>query len=177
LPGGTLVRKIHTKRYEKQVPGHQIQVDVKFLKFDGKDGKPVKRYQYIAIDDDALKAVVSYAKERRIGGRPIAELQGLQWMLADCANHLAAARALGLAAARLRGGKQRHAKEGAHAKLFASEAAWRIADRALKIHGGYSHCRDYPLERYFRDLLVFRIYEGSSELRRTIISRDRIGPS
>ncbi|PTM51505.1 hypothetical protein C8P69_110173 [Phreatobacter oligotrophus] len=51
LPGGTRVRKVHTKRYEKQVPGHQIQFEVKFLKFDGKDGKPVKRYQYAAIDD------------------------------------------------------------------------------------------------------------------------------
>jgi transposase len=51
LPGGTRVRKIHTQRYQKQVPGHQIQVDVKFLKFEGKDGKPVKRYQYTAIDD------------------------------------------------------------------------------------------------------------------------------
>ena len=133
--------------------------------------------QATGIADAALTVVVSYAKERRIGGRPIAELQGLQLMLADCANDLAAARALGLASVRLRGGKQRHATESAHAKPFASEAAWRIADRALKIHGGYSHCRDYPLERYFRDLLVFRIYEGSSELRRTIISRDLIGPS
>ena len=58
------------------------------------------------------------------------------------------------------------------AKLYASEAAWRIADRALQIHGGYGYTRDFPLERYLRDLRIFRVYEGSSEIQRTIIARD-----
>lgn len=120
----------------------------------------------------ALEAAVAYAKDRQISGKPIADFQGLQWMLADSANDLAAARALGYAAARLRGIGARYASESAHAKLFASEAAWRIADRALQIHGGYGYCRDFPLERHLRDLRIFRIYEGSSEIQRTIIARE-----
>ena len=128
--------------------------------------------QATGIAEAALQAAVSYARERRVGGHPIADFQGLQWMLADCANDLAAARALGLAAARLRGTGARYSSESAHAKLFASEAAWRIADRALRIHGGYGYCRDFPLERYLRDLRIFRIYEGSSEIQRTIIARE-----
>ena len=114
---------------------------------------------------------MAYAKARQVGGHPIADFQGLQWMLADSANDLAAARALGLAAARLRGTGVRYSTESAHAKLFASEAAWRIADRALQIHGGYGYTRDFPLERHLRDLRIFRIYEGSSEIQRTIIAR------
>ena len=127
--------------------------------------------QATGIADAALRAAVAYARERQVGGHPIADFQGLQWMLADCANDLAAARALGLAAARLRGTGARYSSESAHAKLFASEAAWRIADRALQIHGGYGYCRDFPVERHLRDLRIFRIYEGSSEIQRSIIAR------
>ena len=127
--------------------------------------------QATGIAEAALNAAIAYARERQVGGHPIADFQGLQWMLADSANDLAAARALGLIAARLRGTGARYSSESAHAKLFASEAAWRIADRALQIHGGYGYCRDFPLERYLRDLRIFRIYEGSSEIQRTIIAR------
>jgi len=128
--------------------------------------------QATGIAAAALDAATAYAKERRVSGNPIADFQGLQWMLADSANDLAAGRALGYAAARLRGTGKRYSTESAHAKLFASEAAWRIADRALQIHGGYGYCRDFPLERYLRDLRIFRIYEGSSEIQRTIIARE-----
>lgn len=131
--------------------------------------------QATGIAAAALAAAVGYAKERRVGGQAIAEFQGLQWMLADCANDLAAARALGYAAARLRGTGARYSSESAHAKLFATEAAWRIADRALQIHGGYGYCRDFPMERYLRDLRIFRIYEGSSEVQRNIIARELLG--
>lgn len=133
--------------------------------------------QATGIAAAALDAAIVYAKERQVGGHPIAVFQGLQWMLADSANDLAAARALGLAAARLRGTGARYSSESAHAKLFASEAAWRIADRALQIHGGYGYCRDFPLERYLRDLRIFRIYEGSSEIQRTIIARELLALS
>lgn len=128
--------------------------------------------QATGIADAALKAAISYAKEREIGGHPIGDFQGLQWMLADCATELAAARALGLQAAAKRGSGERYSSESAYAKLYASEAAWRIADRALQIHGGYGYTKDFPLERYLRDLRIFRIYEGSSEIQRTIIARD-----
>ncbi|GLQ06302.1 acyl-CoA dehydrogenase family protein [Sneathiella chinensis] len=127
--------------------------------------------QATGIADAALKAAVSYAKERQVGGHPIGDFQGLQWMLADSAMELEAARALAMQAAVKRGTGERYSTESAYAKLYASEAAWRIADRALQIHGGYGYTRDFPLERYLRDLRIFRIYEGSSEIQRTIIAR------
>lgn len=127
--------------------------------------------QATGIADAALKAAISYAKERKVGGRAIGEFQGLQFMLADCATELAAARALSMQAAVKRGTGARYSTESAFAKLYATEAAWRIADRALQIHGGYGYTRDFPLERYLRDLRIFRIYEGSSEIQRTIIAR------
>lgn len=128
--------------------------------------------QATGIARAALDAAVSYAKEREVSGRPISSFQGLQWMLADSATELAAARALSLQAARKRGTGERYSSDSAFAKLYASEAAWRIADRALQIHGGYGYTRDFPLERYLRDLRIFRIYEGSSEIQRTIIARE-----
>ena len=128
--------------------------------------------QATGIAAAALEAAVAYAKERKVSGHPIADFQGLQWMLADMATDLAAARALGYQAARKRGTGERYSRESAFAKLHASEAAWRIADKALQIHGGYGYTADFPLERYLRDLRIFRIYEGSSEIQRTIIARD-----
>ncbi|QYX56235.1 acyl-CoA dehydrogenase family protein [Roseovarius sp. SCSIO 43702] len=127
--------------------------------------------QATGIAAAAQAAAISYAKERKVGGHPIADFQGLQWMLADNATELAAARALAMQAAVKRGSGERYSTESAFAKLYASEAAWRIADRALQIHGGYGYTRDFPLERYLRDLRIFRIYEGSSEIQRTIIAR------
>lgn len=127
--------------------------------------------QATGIASAALEMAISYAKERKVGGHPIADFQGLQWMLADSATDLAAARALAMQAAVKRGTGARYSSESAFAKLFASEAAWRIADRALQIHGGYGYTRDLPLERYMRDLRIFRIYEGSSEIQRNIIAR------
>ncbi|MDF1610296.1 acyl-CoA dehydrogenase family protein [Hoeflea sp. YIM 152468] len=127
--------------------------------------------QATGIANAALQAAISYARERKVGGNPISDFQGLQWMLADSATELAAARALSMQAAVKRGTGQRYSTESAFAKLYATEAAWRIADTALQIHGGYGYTRDFPLERYLRDLRIFRIYEGSSEIQRTIIAR------
>ncbi|MFP7571679.1 acyl-CoA dehydrogenase family protein [Marivita sp. S2033] len=127
--------------------------------------------QATGIAAAAQAAAITYAKERKVGGHPIADFQGLQFMLADNATELAAARALAMQAATLRGTGVRYSSESAFAKLYASEAAWRIADRALQIHGGYGYTRDFPLERYLRDLRILRIYEGSSEIQRTIIAR------
>lgn len=128
--------------------------------------------QATGIASAALEASIAYTKERQIGGQPISNFQGLQWMLADSATELAAARALGYTAASKRGTGERYSMESAIAKLYASEAAWRIADRALQIHGGYGYSTAFPLERYLRDLRIFRIYEGSSEIQRTIIARE-----
>lgn len=131
--------------------------------------------QATGIAKAALEAAVAWAKERRVGGRPIAEFQGLRWMLADMATELAAARALGLTAARQRGTGDRFSIDAAFAKLYATEAASRIADKALQIHGGYGYTRALPLERYVRDLRIFQIYEGSSEIQRNIIARGLLG--
>jgi len=119
----------------------------------------------------ALEAAIAYSKERKVGGHPVSDFQGIQWMLADCAVDLSAARALGKSAAGKRGTGKRYSTEAAMAKLFATEAAGRIADKALQIHGGNGYTRDYPLERYVRDLRILRIYEGSSEIQRGLIAR------
>ena len=123
----------------------------------------------------ALGAARDWAKTRIIGGEPLAARQGIQWMLADMATDLSAAELLGHEAARQRqalhdGSGKRFSTAASKAKLFASEAAGRIADAALQIHGGYGFTRDFPLERHVRDLRIMRIYEGSSEIQRNIIA-------
>ena len=125
----------------------------------------------LGIAQAALDAAVRWAEQRRVGGQALADYQGIQWMLADMATELRAARLLTEDAARKRGAQARYSLESSMAKLFASEAAGRIADRALQIHGGYGYTGDLPLERYVRDLRIMRIYEGSSEIQRTIIAR------
>jgi len=120
---------------------------------------------------EALAMAVEWAKTRQVGGHAIAEFQGLQWMLADMATELDAARLMGLRAASLRERGERFSKEASMAKLFASEKAGSIIDRALQIHGGYGYSQELPLERMARDVRIMRIYEGSSEIQRNIIAR------
>ncbi len=125
----------------------------------------------VGIAEAAFAAACDWARSRHVGGAPIAEFQGIQWMLADMATDIAAARGLGHAAAVKRAAGQRYSLESSMAKLFASEMAGRVTDRALQIHGGYGYTRDFPLERYARDARIMRIYEGSSEIQRNIIAR------
>lgn len=125
----------------------------------------------IGIAEAALAASLAWVQQRRIGGVPIAELQGLQWMLADMATDIEAARHLAIAAATKRETGQRFSLEASMAKLFASEMAARVTDAAIQLHGGYGFTRALPLERYARDVRIFRIYEGSSEIQRNIIAR------
>ena len=129
----------------------------------------------LGIAQAALDASVRWAQQRQIGGQPLLEYQGIQWMLADMATELRAARLLTEDAARKRAERGRYSLEASMAKLFASEIAGRVADRALQIHGGYGYSGDLPLERYVRDLRIMRIYEGSSEIQRTIIARTLTG--
>lgn len=129
----------------------------------------------VGIARAALAAARDWARSRIIGGEALAARQGIQWMLADMATDLRAAELLGLEAARQRqaahdGAGGRFGMAAAQAKLFASEAAGRVADAALQIHGGYGFTRDFPLERHVRDLRIMRIYEGSSEIQRNIIA-------
>ncbi len=128
--------------------------------------------QALGIATAALEEATDYAKERKQFGKPIGDYQAIQWMLADCKTELDAARLLALRAAWLKENKAMFSKEAAMAKLFASEAAGRIVDRCLQVHGGYGYVKEFPIERHFRDARVTRIYEGTSEIQRVVIARN-----
>jgi alkylation response protein AidB-like acyl-CoA dehydrogenase len=119
----------------------------------------------------ALDAALRHVVTRRQFGKRLADFQAIQFMLADCETEIRAAEALVLQAAILATRGARHAKESSIAKLFASEAASRICNRSLQIHGGYGYTRDIPVERYWRDARLSEIGEGSSEVQRIVISR------
>jgi len=127
--------------------------------------------QAIGIASASLDEAVAYARDRRQFGHPISDFQAIQWLLADSRMELDAARLLCLRAASLKLEAKPFTREAAIAKLFASEAANRICDRALQVHGGYGYVRDFPAERHLRDVRVTRIYEGTSEIQRTVIAR------
>lgn len=127
--------------------------------------------QSIGIATAALEAAVAYAKDRKQFGKPIADNQGIQWMLADSKTELDAARALTLRAAWLKDNARPFSKEAAMAKLFSSEACGKIVDRCLQVHGGYGYVKDFAVERHYRDARVTRIYEGTSEIQRVVIAR------
>ncbi len=126
----------------------------------------------IGIAQAALDLAVAWAKQRMIGARQLADHQGIQWMLADMATELQAARGLAEQAVLMRHRGERFSREASMAKLFCSEMAARVTDCALQIHGGYGYSRSMPLERFVRDVRVMRIYEGSSEIQRNIIAAD-----
>jgi alkylation response protein AidB-like acyl-CoA dehydrogenase len=126
----------------------------------------------LGLARNAFDAAVVWAKQRKGFGNPIAKFQGIQWMLADMATSLKAARLLTYRAAWSRGqGDRRFTQEAAMAKLFASEMAAKVTDLALQIHGGYGYTRSMPLERYVRDARILRIFEGTSEIQRNVIAR------
>ena len=126
----------------------------------------------VGLAQAALDAAVSYARERRQFGRPIADFQGLQFMLADMATQVAAARALYLEAARLKDAGRTFSREAAMAKLFATDAAMRVTTDAIQVHGGYGYTQDFPVERYFREAKVLQIVEGTNQVQRMVIGRD-----
>ncbi len=130
--------------------------------------------QCLGLAEAAMKGAINHAKERVIGGAALAERQGIRWMIADMGLAWQQALLLAQDAARQRDLAHhtgaRFSLASAMAKLAASEAAGKIADTALQIHGGYGYTRDFPVERIVRDLRIMRIYEGSSEIQRIIIS-------
>jgi alkylation response protein AidB-like acyl-CoA dehydrogenase len=119
----------------------------------------------------ALEAAIKYANERQQFGRPLARFQAIQWMIADAATQLEAARLLVLKAACLEDEGKRFTKEAAMGKLFASEAAELACYNALQIHAGYGYTKDYPVERFYRDNRLTQIGEGTSEIQRLVIAR------
>jgi alkylation response protein AidB-like acyl-CoA dehydrogenase len=127
--------------------------------------------QASGIATGALDAAIGYAKDRQQFGKPIADFQGIQWLLADSKVELDAAKLLCLRAASLKERGKSFSREAAMAKLYASEAANRICNRAVQVHGGYGYTREFPVERNLRDVRVTMIYEGTSEIQRTVIAR------
>jgi len=126
----------------------------------------------LGIAQGALDAALKYAKERRQFGKAISEFQGIQWKLADMATQLDAARLLTLRAAQKKDAKLPVTRDAAMAKLYASEVAVRICDEGVQIHGGYGFIKDYPAEKFYRDVKLCTIGEGTSEIQRMVIARE-----
>jgi alkylation response protein AidB-like acyl-CoA dehydrogenase len=130
--------------------------------------------QALGIAQGAMEEAVRYAKQRRQFRVPIAKHQAIQMMIADMATQVDAARLLIFRAAQLKDQGKPFSKEAAMAKLFASETASKVADMAVQIHGGYGYSKSYPVERFYRDARITRIYEGTAEIHRMVIARNVI---
>ena len=133
----------------------------------------------LGIARGALDAALKYVKERRQFGKAIAEFQGIQWKLADMATELDAARLLTQRAAVLKDAGRRVTRESAMAKLFASEVAVKICNEAVQLFGGYGFIKDFPAEKFYRDVKLCTIGEGTSEIQRMVIAREilKVHPS
>jgi butyryl-CoA dehydrogenase len=127
--------------------------------------------QAVGIAQGAFDKSLAYSKERQQFGEPIANFQAIQWMLADMATQIDAARLLTYRAAYLKDQGLEFVKEASMAKVFAAETAMSVTTKAVQIHGGYGYTKDYPVERYFRDAKITEIYEGTSEMQRMTIAR------
>ena len=126
--------------------------------------------QAVGIAQAALDESIEYSKQRQQFGRPIAKFQAIQWMIADMATHIEAARYLVYNASYKKDLGERISKEAAMAKLFASETAMDVVIKAVQIHGGYGYTKEYTVERLFRDAKITEIYEGTSEVQRMVIA-------
>jgi butyryl-CoA dehydrogenase len=127
--------------------------------------------QAVGVAQAAFEAARDYARQRTAFGKPIADFQGLQWMLADMTTRIEAARLLTWQAAALKDVGRPYSLQASMAKLFASETAMWVTTRAIQIHGGYGYMRESAVQRYFRDAKITEIYEGTSEIQRLVISR------
>lgn len=135
--------------------------------------RPVIAAQAVGLAQGALNQAVEYAKERVQFGRPISKFQGLNWMLADMAAHIEAARALTYQAADMVDTQDsRKSYMSACCKLIASDVAMRVATDALQVAGGYGYMTDFPFERYMRDAKITQIYEGTNQIQKLVISRE-----
>lgn len=127
--------------------------------------------QALGIAQAAFEDALTYAKDRQQFGQLLINLQAIQWMLADMATHIDAARLLTYRAAWLKDHDMPFVKEAAMAKVYAAETSRMVTNNAMQIHGGYGYCKDYPIERYLRDAKITEIYEGTSEMQRMTIAR------
>jgi butyryl-CoA dehydrogenase len=133
--------------------------------------------QAVGIARAALEASVVYAKERRSFGVPIGQHQMIQWMLADMATAVDAARLLTWRAAVLKDRGEPYGTAASMAKLFSSESAMRVTTDAIQVHGGYGYMKEYPVERFFRDAKITQIYEGTSQIQRLVVARSLLEDS
>ena len=136
--------------------------------FDG--GRVGVAAQAVGIAQGALDASIAYAKERVQFGKPISTFEAIQWMIADMATEIDAARLLVYRAAWMKDNGLKYSQEASMAKLFAAETATRVAGKAIQIHGGYGFTESYPVERAYRDAKITEIYEGTSEVQRMTIA-------
>jgi alkylation response protein AidB-like acyl-CoA dehydrogenase len=125
----------------------------------------------VGLAQGAYEAALKYSKQRKQFGRFISEFQAIQHKLADMATSIEASRLLVFQAGAMKDAGKRVTRESSMAKLFASEAAVRVADEALQIHGGYGFIKDYPVEKFYRDVKLCTIGEGTSEIQRMVIAR------
>lgn len=126
--------------------------------------------QAVGVAQGAFDAALAYAREREQFGRPIADFQAIQFYLADMQTEIDAARLLTWKSAWAKENQKRYTLEAAQAKLFSSEMAQRVTNKALQIHGGYGYTREYDVERFFRDARITEIYEGTSEIQKMVIA-------
>jgi alkylation response protein AidB-like acyl-CoA dehydrogenase len=129
----------------------------------------------VGLAQAAFEAAVAFARERQQFGRPVIEFQGLQFMLADMATQIEAARRLYREAARLRDAGRDYTTGASMAKLFASDMAMRVTTDAVQIHGGYGYMQEYPVERYMREAKALQIVEGTNQVQRMVIGRSLVG--
>ncbi len=130
--------------------------------------------QAVGIAQAAYEASVKFAREREAFGSKIAEFQAVQWMLADMATRIEAARLLTYNAALKKQRGEKFTRDASMAKLYASETAMWVTTKALQVHGGMGYSKELPLERYFRDAKITEIYEGTSEIQRIVIARETL---
>ncbi|MBZ5722647.1 MAG: acyl-CoA dehydrogenase [Acidobacteriia bacterium] len=125
----------------------------------------------LGIAEGAYEAALKYSKQRQQFGKPISEFQGIQWKLADMATEIEAAKLLTFRAASMKDAGLKTTQESSMAKLYASEVAVRCANESVQIHGGYGFIKDYPAEKFYRDVKLCTIGEGTSEIQRLVIAR------
>jgi len=149
-------------------PGEGFKVAMQAL--DG--GRISVASQALGTAQASLAAGIAYAKEREQFGKPIADFQAIQWKLANAATELAAADLLIRRAAWMKARGEKVTREASMAKLFSTEASIRVCNEMIQIFGGYGYIKEYPVERYYRDVRVTALYEGTSEIQRVVISRE-----
>ena len=138
------------------------------------NSRPITAVFSVGIARAALEHATAYAKERKQFGRPIAEFEAIQFMLADMATDLEAARLMTYEAAWLLDEGQRNTLVSSHAKRFAADMAMRVTTDAVQVFGGYGYMKDYPVEKLMRDAKLIQIYEGTSQIQRLVIAREML---